>query len=99
MKTRRSFRPSLQSLEGRVVLSFSFSRVIHSVFPFIKDTTKSKPTPAALQLAAARKASAHPVASHVARAIPTQDAAPAVAGHAHAHPQGLPTRVYHARVR
>lgn len=42
MKTTRSFRPAVQPLEGRVVLSFSLSKMMHSVFPFIPDKTRPK---------------------------------------------------------
>lgn len=31
------FRPAVDALEGRVVLSFSFAKMFHSVFPFIPD--------------------------------------------------------------
>jgi len=36
MKKSRDFRPMLQPLEERVVLSFSFTGLIHSLLPFIK---------------------------------------------------------------
>jgi hypothetical protein len=71
--TRRCrFRPSVCPLEGRVVLSFSFSKVLHSVFPFIHDHSKHKPT-----------AKAH----HAATVVP-HTTAPHVAHAATSHPRG-----------
>ncbi|MFO0950060.1 MAG: hypothetical protein U0835_02700 [Isosphaeraceae bacterium] len=36
MPKPRAFCPVMQCLEERVVLSFSFSNLVHSLFPFIK---------------------------------------------------------------
>ena len=36
MKKSRDFRPMLQPLEERIVLSFSLTGLIHSLLPFIK---------------------------------------------------------------
>ena len=46
MKKRRALRPALQSLEDRTVMSFSFSNLLHSVFPFIHSDTKTSSKPA-----------------------------------------------------
>jgi hypothetical protein len=54
MRPRRSFRPGVQTLEGRVVLSFSFSKMLHSIFPFIKDDSAPKKKPAAHVVQVAR---------------------------------------------
>lgn len=100
MMTRRSFRPSLHPLEGRVVLSFSFPKMLHSVFPFIKDTTKSKPDPGAVHRLEVRHAG-----DHAAVVTPARHATPGVVDPAHththgkAHPQGVHGRVFHAQVR
>ena len=40
MKKSREFRPALQSLEERVVLSFSFTSLIHSLLPFVNIGSK-----------------------------------------------------------
>jgi hypothetical protein len=40
MRKPRDFRPMLQPLEERVVLSFSFTSLVHSLFPFIKTNDK-----------------------------------------------------------
>jgi hypothetical protein len=43
MRKARKFRPTLQPLEERVVLSFSFTSLIHSILPFVNigDTKKT----------------------------------------------------------
>jgi hypothetical protein len=43
MRRHCPFRPSVQPLEDRVVLSFSFSKMLHSVFPFVHDSSNKKP--------------------------------------------------------
>lgn len=81
MKTTRGFRPSLQPLEGRVVLSFSLPKVLHSIFPFIKDTTRPKPIhgeASVYQHLPAGHAASHDAHTH-AHAHP-----PHVAAHPHA---------------
>jgi hypothetical protein len=56
----------VQTLEGRVVLSFSFSKMLHSIFPFIKDDSAPKKKPAA-QVAHAPKDVQMNKATHPAR--------------------------------
>ena len=58
----RRFCPRFQSLEERTVLSFSFSHLLHSVFPFVPDKS-SKATPGAAyraRLAMAKAEAANP---------------------------------------
>jgi len=46
MKRACRFCPAVQRLEDRTVLSFSFSKMLHSIFPFIPDNEKkAKPKP------------------------------------------------------
>lgn len=80
MKAARRFCPGVHSLEERVVLSFSFSKTLHSILPFIPDHTKVKALPTAAQIAA-----------HDARLLAAQEArvTGTVTGHhvrAHAAP-------------
>ena len=44
-KHERAYRPTVQSLEGRAVPSFSFKQVLHSFLPFVKQLD-TKPTTA-----------------------------------------------------
>ena len=52
MKAKNRFCPRVHTLEDRVVLSFSFSKMIHSILPFIPDRTQVKTLPSAAALAA-----------------------------------------------
>ena len=41
----RTCRPTIQPLEERVVMTLSLSGLVHSVFPFIKDNSKTAHAP------------------------------------------------------
>jgi hypothetical protein len=41
VRRARTCRPTIQPLEERVVMTLSFSGLVHSVFPFIKDNSKT----------------------------------------------------------
>jgi hypothetical protein len=70
MRKPRACCPTVQALEERVVLSLSFSKLIHSLFPFIKTNDKTA-VPHRPHVAA------HVVRPHAGLAHP---GAPAVAG-------------------
>ena len=56
MKKQRALRPVLQELEDRTVMSFSFSHLLHSVFPFIHSNTDTKTSSkTAAQMTAAQR--------------------------------------------
>jgi hypothetical protein len=55
MNKTRQFRPTLQPLEERVVLSFSFTSLIHSLFPFIHIADKKPAAPAHAHTPVTRK--------------------------------------------
>jgi hypothetical protein len=66
MKRPRGYRPTVQPLEERIALSFSFGSFFHQLIPFIPDnssnnTPHKKPAQvsAAAQAAAARRAAVH----------------------------------------
>ncbi len=67
MKLRvRLFQPGIQVLEDRTALSFSFSNLIHSVFPFVSDkTSKPKHRPAILGTQSAATITPAVVTPHV----------------------------------
>ena len=61
-KATRSFRPAVHALEGRIALSFSFSNLLHTVFPFIPNHKAHKPAHVK-----ATRSPHHPAVVHVAR--------------------------------
>jgi hypothetical protein len=74
---KRSFRPALQQVEDRVVLSFSFSNLLHTLFPGFSKPQVHHPAKHPTAHAATPKVK-HP-AVHAAT--------PVVHAHAPAHPK------------
>jgi hypothetical protein len=67
MRKPRACCPTLQALEERVVLSLSFSKLLHSLFPFVKDkTTVPHPRHVAAHVVRPHAGLAHRGASAVA---------------------------------
>ena len=65
MKKSRDFRPMLQPLEERVVLSFSFTGLIHSLLPFIKLPEKKAAVVTRTHTPVTRKAIVGKAAAHL----------------------------------
>lgn len=106
MKAKNRFCPRVHTLEDRVVLSFSFSKMIHSILPFIPDRTQVKTLPSAAALAAHQSELAVATAarqSHAAAALAARQshvAAATAARQSHTPEAALlhPGGVYQARL-
>lgn len=70
MRRERTFRPSLQPLEGRVVLSLSFSKMFHSVFGIVENHKANPKAHHSLALSSTPQPAGHVPAGHHPRAHP-----------------------------